>query len=212
MHQKGIQMADENAASKSSKKKLGVSKTPPKNEARPLGTSAPKRAAAPKKPSKATGDPVVEKVVDTPVVARVDSSTSEQTSNTATSNVNAGDVARTEEDKKVMASISLTLDPKTRKSTSVVFKLPTGLRGSVRIAKTAFPNGVPPASLSLQSDSEGAFAAAKAKLTAEERKALRANAPKLTAAQKLAKLQERAAKLQAKIEAEASASSAPASM
>lgn len=144
-----------------------------------------------------------EKVVDTSTSAPIDSSASEQTSNEATSIVNAGDVAHSEEEKKIMASVTLTLDPKTRKSTSVVFKLPAGLRGSVRIAKTAFPNGTAPSTLILQSDQENAFASAKAKLTAEERKEARKNAPKLTPAQKLAKLQERAAKLQAKIASEA---------
>lgn len=148
-------------------------------------------------------DQGTKKEVDTPARAHVDSSTSEQTSNEATSIVNTGGVAHSEQDKKIMATISLTLDPKTRKSTSVVFKLPAGVRGSVRIAKTAFPNGVPPASLSLQSDQENAFAEAKAKLTAEQRKQARKDAPKLSPAQKLAKLQERAAKLQAKIAAEA---------
>lgn len=146
-----------------------------------------------------------EKVVDTTTSAHVDSSTSKQTSNEATSIVNTGGVAQAEKDKKIMASIQLSLDPKTRKSTSVVFKLPAGVRGSVRISKTAFPGGVPPTSLSLQSDQENAFAEAKAKLTAEQRKEARKNAPRLSPAQKLVKLQERAAKLQAKIAAEAAA-------
>jgi hypothetical protein len=143
------------------------------------------------------------KDVDNSAPVHVESAPSTSTTSDATSSNNQGDVAQQE--KSVMASLSLTLDPKTRKSTSVVFKLPSGIRGSVRIAKTAFPGGVPPASLNLQSDAENAFAGAKAKLTAEERKEARKNAPKLTPAEKLAKLQERAAKLQAKIASQAAA-------
>lgn len=143
-----------------------------------------------------------EKDVDSSAVVHVESTTSTSTTSEATSN-NQGDVAQQE--KSVMSTVALTLDPKTRKSTSVVFKLPSGIRGSVRIAKTAFPGGVPPASLSLTSDAENAFAQPKAKLTPEQRKEARKNAPKLTPEQKLAKLNERAAKLQAKIAAAAAA-------
>jgi hypothetical protein len=103
------------------------------------------------------------KDVDNSAPVHVESAPSTSTTSDATSSNNQGDVAQQE--KSVMASLSLTLDPKTRKSTSVVFKLPSGIRGSVRIAKTAFPGGVPPASLNLQSDAENAFAGAKPKLT-----------------------------------------------
>lgn len=200
-------MADEtkNDASSVSKKKTGVSRTPPKSEARPLGTPSPKRSHSKKQPKpavEASSSPVnsgAEEVVDTSTASPAESSSTDTTS------VNTAPSTETQiaKEQHIMSTITLTLDPKTRKSTSLVFKLPAGVRGSVRIAKTAFPGGVPPTSLNLQSDSDSAFAQPKAKLTAEERKALRKDQPKLTPAQKLAKLQERAAKLQAKIAAEA---------
>lgn len=148
----------------------------------------------------------VEKDVDSGRPVHVESimSTSTTTADAASvNNNNQGDVAQQE--KSIMSAITLTLDPKTRKSTSLVFKLPAGLRGSVRIAKTAFPGGVAPETLALQSESENAFAQSRAKMTAEERKEARKNAPKLTPEQKLQKLTERAAKLQAKIAASQSA-------
>lgn len=85
-----------------------------------------------------------------------------------------------------------------RKSTAVVFAAPDGVRGSVRIPKSMFTNGEAPETIEIEND---AFVQPKAKLTKEQRAEARKNAPKLTAAEKLAKLTERMRKLQAKIDA-----------
>lgn len=85
---------------------------------------------------------------------------------------------------------------KERKSTSIVYTAANGLRGSLRVSKTFFANGEAPAEISIDSE---AFVTPKVKMSAEERKEARKNAPKLTPAEKLAKLQERAKALEAKI-------------
>lgn len=204
-------MEDEKSTSK---KKIGVSKNAPKSDARPLGTPAPRRSHSKKKQTGAdqTVEQSAEKAVDNSDETPANSSSTQMTSANDITNgpsTTTGSDAHSQKEQNVMSKITLTLDPKTRKSTSVVFKLGDGIRGSVRIAKTAFPGGVPPSALTLQSDAENVFATPKAKLTAEQRKEARKNAPKLTPAQKLQKLNERAAKLQAKIDAQAAAA-APA--
>jgi len=103
-------------------------------------------------------------------------------------------------------SITLTRSDKQRKSTNAVFTA-DGYQGGLKIAKSFFKDRNVPASITLGAE-DGALAEArkpKAKMTAEERKAARAAAPKLTPQQKLDKIEERAAKLRAKI-----ASAAPA--
>ncbi len=103
-----------------------------------------------------------------------------------------------------MITISLTKDTKARKSNAVTYTAP-GYAGSVRFSKSFFADKSGPASMTLSDESFGAARVAKAKLTAEERKALRASQPKLTPAEKLAKIEERAAKLRAKIAASSTA-------
>jgi hypothetical protein len=121
-----------------------------------------------------------------------------------TSPQNTGTDAPAAKDTKIM-QITLTKSTKTRKSTSVVYTA-GALRGSARFAKTFFKDGNAPDTIVIDSD---AFAEPKKKLTAEERKAARKDAPKLSPAEKLAKLQERSKKLEEKIAKEAAAAAAP---
>jgi hypothetical protein len=201
------------------KKTTGLSSAKPKNEATPLGTSTKKRATSSKKSAAATTSNAVasnstpensvdndQKVVDSNDGAAAHSSTSNTssatTSDAPTQTVNAGDTpapARTTE--MEMIDITVTKSAKQRKSKSAVYELPEGFqRASIKItgAKNA------PATLPLNVPAD-MFQKAKGKLSKEERAKLRKDAPKLTPAQKLAKLQERAAKLQAKLDAEAKA-------
>lgn len=134
-----------------------------------------------------------EKVVDNAHTSTVDSISVD----TASAVTHSGNDAQ---QSGAIMDITLTKSDKPRKSSSIVY-LGAGLRGGVRIAKTCFAGGNAPASLVIS----GPFAEPKAKMTKEERKAARAALPKLTPAEKLAKLNERAAKLQAKINASAAA-------
>jgi hypothetical protein len=133
------------------------------------------------------------KAVDSSETTRVDSRSLDSTSMTSTGNdAQHKEIAMN----GTQQTVTLTRSTKDRKSTSVVFTN-ASLRGSVRVAKTYFGDDMPETI-----EISGVFAAPKVKMTAEERKAARKNAPKLSAAEKLAKLQERAARLQKKIEAE----------
>lgn len=136
------------------------------------------------------------KVVDNAQTRPVDSSSLETTpahdAQTSTNNSSKG--AQT-------MDITLTKSDKPRKSSSIVY-LGAGLRGGIRVAKSCFKDGNAPASLVLSSD---AFAEPKVKMSAEERKAARAAAPKKTAAEKLAALETRAAKLREKVAKESAA-------
>ncbi len=75
----------------------------------------------------------------------------------------------------------------------------TGAATQVRIGVKAFADGQAPAEFEV---ADGVFAPAKAKLSAEERKAARANKPKPTLAERLKKQEERTARLRAKAQAE----------
>lgn len=199
-------MADEmNDATQTSATKKR--KTMPKGDAKPLGTkSTPKsaRAKSAAQKSSAVVEKNSEKVIDNAASTAVDSSSTRTADSVDSAEIvppleTGSDAHITKEEKKVM-QITLTKSNKNRKSTSIVFTAANGVRGSVRFAKTLFAGGNAPDTLVIEND---AFAEPKAKLTPEQRKEQRKNAPKLTAAQKLAKLQERAARLQAKIAAEA---------
>jgi hypothetical protein len=95
-----------------------------------------------------------------------------------------------------------------RRSSMIVYTAP-GLKGSVRVSKSAFLNSEPPASLDL-SGWPVATKTAKAPETKEERKARLAAMPKLTLAEKIAKREEGLAKLKAKAEKDAAKAAAPA--
>lgn len=107
--------------------------------------------------------------------------------------------SQTKKDPTTM-NISLVRSNKARKSNAVTYTA-DGYNGSVRFSKSFFADKTGPESLSLDSEAFAAARQARAKMTAEERKAARAAAPKLTPAEKLAKIEERAAKLRAKIAA-----------
>jgi hypothetical protein len=142
--------------------------------------------------------------VDTANAPEVTSGSQETTSNGATSPTSTtGDVARQTGAKKIM-QVTFTKSTKNRKSTSVVYTT-AGLRGSARFAKTFFKDGNAPDTIVIDND---AFAEAKQKLTAEQRKEQRKNAPKLTPAEKLQKLQERAKKLEDRIAKQTAAAAA----
>lgn len=165
----------------------------------------PKAVKTPKK-VKGNASPIAENLSSDSAEKVVDSKNTAPVSSLSVATNTAGTAAHIEKDTKTMASISLTKDTKARKSSSVIFT-GAGLVGSMKLTKSAFPNGVAPNTLVFTIE-DGVLAAPKqpkAKMTAEERKAARANAPKLSAAEKLAKLNERAAKLQARIDAEAKA-------
>lgn len=84
----------------------------------------------------------------------------------------------------------------------------TGAAVSIRIPVAAFPNKTAVASIEIADGSLAGPKEKKAPMTAEERKAARAAQPKLTLAEKVARAEERAAKLREKLAA--AAASAPA--
>jgi hypothetical protein len=84
-------------------------------------------------------------------------------------------------------------------SKSGKYALYSGLRTVSRLSVTNFPENQPPQTLEVS----GNLAGPRAKMTPEERKAARANAPKLTLQERIAKEEKRLARLKAKAEAEA---------
>jgi hypothetical protein len=160
---------------KTVKRKVGLSKTRPKNEARPLGTPRPKRIAAKKIVSKDA-----ELLVDTPPAPVVESP------------------------KPITASsvehpMTLTFKSLNKKNTAAIY---TGARTSIRISTANFADKVPPPSLSDFSALLAAKVAAP-KLTKEERAALRASKPKPTEAERIARAETALAKRKAKLAAAA---------
>lgn len=87
----------------------------------------------------------------------------------------------------------------------------TGLAVAIRIATTAFPNKVPPPSFDVSGAefAEKAVKVPRVKETAEARKARLAALPKLTAAEKVARLEAKLAKARAKLAPEAPAVQEP---
>lgn len=86
----------------------------------------------------------------------------------------------------------------------------TGAAVSMRFPVGAFPNKVPPATLEFADGSFAGPKGSKTPMTAEERKAARKAQPKLTLAEKVAKAEERTAKLREKLAADAAKASAAA--
>lgn len=154
------------------------------------------------KSSKSTKSGSAKKDVDTTQTAGVDSSQSAATHNAPAAPETDSNAGATD----TMVSITLNRDTKARKSTSVVFAA-AGLKGAVRISKSAFQNGTAPDSLVISSD---VFATPKQKETKEERKARLAAAPKLTLAEKIAKREASLEAMRAKL-AKAAPAVVPAS-
>jgi RecG-like helicase len=189
-----------------------MKKQMPKSEARPLGTSKSqiKRRKTMGATTPVSGEPDTN-VTDVALQAAAETADAQQTqennSLTNAENVIAfpktetgNNAQQTTERKGSQNVMNLTLSTKNRKGSSVVFNTPDGVRGSVRVNKSVFANGQIPQSLTI----EGAeFAQPKPKLTPEERKAQRAAQPKLTAAERVQKMEERLAKAKAKLAAQA---------
>lgn len=182
----------------------------PVNEARPLGTrrekTSKKQQSVKQDPSSSTSSAPLEKklasdaekVVDSVTTPVVTSSMSENTTSAAMTQQPSAEAAT---QKRAIMDITLTRDNKPRKSSGIVYTAPN-LRTGFRLTKSAFIDGNPPETLTISSD---AFAPPKvpaAKMTPEERKAARLARPKLTKAQKAAKLEERLAKLRAELATE----------
>lgn len=106
--------------------------------------------------------------------------------------------------------LTLNHKPNSRKTDRLVIFDLTDRKGSVQFLRTLFPDAIPQSIVI-----SGEFSAPRtprAKETPEERKARLKALPKLTPAEKLAKAEERVAKMRAKIQAkEAAAASAQAS-
>lgn len=103
-------------------------------------------------------------------------------------------------------NMTLSLKGLDKRSRNAIY---TGAAVSIRIPVGAFPSKTPPATLEF---ADGSFAASrekKAPMTAEERKAARKAQPQLTLAEKVAKAEERTAKLREKLAADAAKASAP---
>lgn len=101
--------------------------------------------------------------------------------------------------RSAVMEVTLNLNDKTRRSTSIVYQ-GDGLKGSVRIAKSAFKDKQPPATLTVSSD---AFAQPTAQLTKEEKAAIRKAQPKLTLAEKIAKREKQLTDMKARAAKEA---------
>lgn len=100
-----------------------------------------------------------------------------------------------------MADITFTRNTAARKSLAEVYTA-EGYPGSVRFSKTLFVNKTAPDAITI---SHPAFAGPRVKETKEERKLRLKNAPKLTDAEKLEKIEAKAAKLRAKVQGTAAA-------
>jgi hypothetical protein len=105
----------------------------------------------------------------------------------------------TSEGAKKMATITVSRKGTNKKGTRSIYAFPWGTQ---QLAANRFTGGVAPESFEVQVQ-DGVFAEkqARAKLSPEERKAQRANAPKPTLAEKIAKREAALAKLKAKLEA-----------
>lgn len=97
--------------------------------------------------------------------------------------------------------LTFTRNDKQRRSNMVVFDAPEGRRGSVRISKTLFGKDQVPQTVAIEHPNFATPKVPYAKMSAEERKAARLARPKLTPAEKLARAEEKIAKLRAKVTA-----------
>lgn len=184
-------------------KRTGLSSTPPVNEAKALGTPKPakqprakartdRRAAVRQAaPAPALDQTAAEKKSD--IVEEKSCNQETQAISSPTESETRADQAPQQEQKRM--EITLNRSDKTRKSSSIVYTA-DGFRGSLRVSKTYFANGTAPDQLTVATD---ALAQPKAKMTAEERKAARKLAPKLTPQQRLEQLEARAAKMREKL-------------
>lgn len=193
------------------------SKTPPKNNATPLGTKRSHTAKTPK-PVPVFGQGRTEDVVPPTLDATPIASTDEKISSVDTNTLDTpapivvpssqspGNPASDQPShRSTPVEITLIRDTKARK-TKWNFNVygATGYRGSVRISNAYFEGGKAPDTLVVTNDAFGGPKAIAAKMTKEERAAARKAAPKLTLAEKIAKrekaLERDKAKLAASLE------------
>lgn len=190
-------------------KKLG-NKMPP-SEARPLGTKAPKRSSG-SKSSKVKSAPVPTAVVvtDEPsegldaVTSAVSVDTAENNSENVEKVLDAPPSPVVNSDQSAITpnvtnntrnrTMQLTLDKISKSGTTAIYK---GAAVAIRIGLSAFTNKTAPATLDLNGELAGPKQA-KVPETKEERKARLAALPKLTTAERVAKLEEKLAKLREK--------------
>jgi hypothetical protein len=183
----------------------GRSKTPPKGDVKPLGTKTEKKTVRRRvKLSDVKTDVASpETKQETATIFIWPSSEKEVAIDTASevnsveqmTDVPSQETAETK-DKKNMEAVTLTRKPATAKSLTVQYGI-DGRRGSVRFSKSLFEAA--PETLTI--NVEG-LAAPKVKETREERRARLKAMPKKTAAEKLAALEQRAARLRDKLAAE----------
>lgn len=140
------------------------------------------------------------KVVATGATDAVESAQNESAASSAKEPAQEG--PSTEAINKEKTKVTLTLKGLDKRGRNAIY---TGAAVSIRIPVGAFPNKTAPQSFEV-SDGLAGPKEKKAPLTAEERKAARAAQPKLTLAEKVARAEERAAKLREKL---ASAAAAP---
>jgi hypothetical protein len=155
-------------------KKIGLSKTRPVNEARPLGVPRPKLVS--KKKIDET-----QKDVDSSPIVEVDST------NVVNENPAPEQAATAKETKMTFTLKGLSKNKRTA--------FYAGAATTLRFALSVFPNKTAPKEFEVP---DGIFAEPKtaaAKLSKEERKALRAAKPKPTLAEKRARLEARIAKM-----------------
>lgn len=97
-------------------------------------------------------------------------------------------------DPAAVPQVTFTRSDTKRRSNMLVFLAPEGRRGSLRISKSLFTKDKVPTTLTVENPAFAEAKKARESMTKEERKAARAAQPKLTPAQKVAKLEERLAK------------------
>ena len=182
---------------------IGVGDSMPKGEARPLGTKAPR---ASKKTAKVLqmGTRAEQQQAVAEAAEKNLSRSQENAGQVSESLVESSQAAITQQEQteapQAQGEKVMTLQFKglNRKGNAAIY---TGIRGSVRFPLAAFADRQAPATVELQ----GPFvepAQPKAKMSAEERKAARANAPKPTLAEKIAKREAALEKLRQKAAAE----------
>ena len=189
---------------KGDKKPAGkIGNTPPKSQAKPLGQP------------KAVKEPV-----DNPSAVAVGSETLPSSEPVTVADTNVADTVVTEsssaitpQQEKNTVELNLTRQDITRKGTGrknrlVVFTI-DGRQGNVYFAPGLFAKDAVPAALKIEGEGFSDPKAPKVAETKEERKARLAAMPKPTLAEQIAKADAKAAKLRAKLEAEAAKAAEP---
>jgi hypothetical protein len=115
------------------------------------------------------------------------------------------------QERKTM-NVTFTRSDAKRRSNMIVFAAPEGHRGSVRVSKSLFAKDSIPQELTLENPALAEPRKPREAMTAEERKAARKAQPKLTPAEKVAKLEQRLANARRKLQQGAQAEQPAATM